>query len=315
MKTKKTQKIGKVKVLVCKKKTLARENQVVSEDVCSSRDPMKQYMGEIGRTALLNLDDERKLAKIIHGKNKSASHRAKNQMIEANLRLVVKIAHDFKGFGLPLLDLISEGNIGIVRASEKFDPAKGAKFSSYAAWWIKQAMRRAIANQSRTIRIPVQSAGKMSKIRAARSKLTEKLGREPANAEIASFLEMTERTVSGLKLADLRTFSMHDPIKEGEDGELKDMIPDRAASMPDKILADSESIARLAKLMQTLDEREINILNMRFGLNGSNASTLDEVSRKIGRTRERVRQIQNEALSKLRICLGDESGYSQDMVI
>ena len=276
---------------------------------------MKQYMGEIGKTALLNLDDEKKLAKIIHGKNKSASHRAKNQMIEANLRLVVKIAHDFKGFGLPLLDLISEGNIGLVRASEKFDPLKGAKFSSYAAWWIKQAMRRAISNQSKTIRIPVQSSGKISKIRAAKIKLTEKLGREPVNAEIASFLEMTERTVSWLKLADFNTFSMHNPIKEGEDGELKDIIPDHAASMPDKILADSESIARLTKIMHTLDDRERNILNMRFGLNGFNASTLDDVSRKIGRTRERVRQIQNEALSKLRLLLADESGYSQDMAI
>ncbi len=312
MKTKRTQKIRKMKITAFQRRPTPPEIHDEPEEPGVSRDAMRQYMGEIGQTALLSLDDEKRLAKIIHGKSRSASHRAKNQMVEANLRLVVKIAHDFKGFGLPLLDLIAEGNIGLIRASEKFDPAKGAKLSSYAAWWIKQAMRRAIANQSRTIRIPVQSAGKMAKIRTASFRLSEKLGREPANAEIADFLELSERTVAGLRLAELKTFSMHDPIQQGEDGEFKDIIPDHAASIPDKLLADSESISRLIKILQTLDEREINILNMRFGLNGCSAGTLEDVSRKIGRTRERVRQIQNQALSKLRLVLADESGYAQN---
>lgn len=315
MKNKRAQRIGRMKIITCQKKISPPETHREDKDIYGSGDSMKQYMGEIVQTSLLNTDDEKRLAKIIHGKDKSASHRAKNQMIEANLRLVVKIAHDFKGFGLPILDLISEGNIGLVRASEKFDPEKGAKFSSYSSWWIKQAMRRALANQSRTIRIPIQSAGKMSKIRAANHKLTEKLGREPANAEIADFLELSERTVSGLKLSELKTFSIHDPIREGEEGELKDIIPDHGASMPDKLLADSESLARLTKMMLKLEDRERCILTMRFGLDGSGASTLEDVSLKIGRTRERVRQIQNQALSKLRLIMADESGYSRDQTI
>jgi RNA polymerase primary sigma factor len=173
-------------------------------------------------------------------------------------------------------------------------------------------MRRALANQSRTIRIPVQSAGKINKIKSARIKLTEQLDREPTDAEIAEFLEFSERTVTGLKLADLRTFSLHDPIQQGEDGEFQDIIPDQGALTPDRLLGDTESIGRLRHLLKDLDEREIMILNMRFGMDGSRPKTLEEVSQEIGRTRERVRQIQNQALSKLRALLADESGFVND---
>ena len=278
----------------------------------TKNDTMKVYMGEIARIPLVDKKEEAELAAAIHSINDDMHEDARTTLIKANLRLVVKIAHDFKGLGLPLLDLISEGNIGLMRAVEKFDPAKGAKFSSYAAWWIKQSMRRALANQSRTIRIPVQSAGKITKIKSVRMKLTEELGREPTNAEIAEHLEFSERTVSGLRRADLRTFSLHDPIQQGEDGEFQDIIPDRHAMTPDQILGDVESVYRLIYLQDKLEDRERKILEMRFGLRGNRPLTLEEVSQEIGRTRERVRQIQNQALTKLKQLLIDEAGFSND---
>jgi len=278
----------------------------------SKNDTMKVYMGEIGQIDLVSKNEEAELAEAIHCGSGELHDEARATLIKANLRLVVKIAHDFKGLGLPLLDLISEGNIGLMRAVEKFDPVKGAKFSSYAAWWIKQSMRRALANQSRTIRIPVQSAGKINKIKSVRMKLTEELGREPTDSEIAEHLDFSERTVAGLRLADLRTFSLHDPIQQGEEGEFQDIIPDRRAMTPDQILGDVESVGRLLTLLDELEDRERLILKMRFGLDGYRARTLEEVSQAIGRTRERVRQIQNQALVKLRMLLADESGYSTE---
>ena len=289
-----------------------QKNELNENTAAGKNDTMKTYMNEIGQISLVSKEQEVDLAAKIHGFDNSEHDEARKTLIKANLRLVVKIAHDFKGLGLPLLDLISEGNIGLMRAVEKFDPAKGAKFSSYAAWWIKQSMRRALANQSRIIRIPVQSAGKINKIKSIRTKLTEKLGREPTDAEIAKDLDFSERTVAGLRLADLRTFSLHDPIQQGEDGEFQDIIPDRGAQTPDRILSDVESVGRLVDLLGELDERERMILKMRFGLDGNRPKTLEEVSQTIGRTRERVRQIQNQALTKLRELLQDEAGYANN---
>ena len=294
-------------------KDSARKIALDSKVVAGSKnDTMKVYMGELARIPLVNKKEEAELADAIHGDNEDRHEDARSTLIKANLRLVVKIAHDFKGLGLPLLDLISEGNIGLMRAVEKFDPAKGAKFSSYAAWWIKQSMRRALANQSRTIRIPVQSAGKINKIKSVRMKLAEELGREPSDAEIAEHLDFSERTVAGLRLADLRTFSLHDPIQQGEEGEFQDIIPDRHAMTPDQILGDVESVFRLMDLLEKLEERERRILEMRFGLRGNRPLTLEEVSQEIGRTRERVRQIQNQALAKLKQLLVDEAGFAAD---
>jgi RNA polymerase primary sigma factor len=282
--------------------------------VGNKNDTMKVYMGEIAQIPLVNKKEEAELAEAIHSTDPDRHEDARTTLIKANLRLVVKIAHDFKGLGLPLLDLISEGNIGLMRAVEKFDPAKGAKFSSYAAWWIKQSMRRALANQSRTIRIPVQSAGKINKIKTVRMRLAEELGRDPSDAEIAEHLDFSERTVSGLRLADLRTISLHDPIQQGEEGEFQDIIPDKHAMTPDQIIGDVESVIRLIDLLDKLDERERRILEMRFGLRGGRTLTLEEVSQQIGRTRERVRQIQNQALAKLKQLLMDEAGYSNNGV-
>jgi RNA polymerase primary sigma factor len=259
----------------------------------SDNDTMKLYMQNIGQYPLVTPHEEVELAARIKQGDKDA--RAK--LIRSNLRLVVKIAHDFKGLGLPLLDLISEGNIGLMRAVEKFDPSKGAKLSSYAAWWIKQSMRRALANQARTIRIPVQSASKISKIQAARTRLTEKLGRDPTDKEIAKEVNLTERTVTGLRLGKTTTISLHDPIQHGEDGEFRDIIPDEKTTSPDEIVQDEETLRHMVRLIDHLDER---------------ARTLEEVSQTIGRTRERVRQIQNQALEKLRLLL-EEDGVEPEI--
>ena len=254
-------------------------------------DSMKLYMNEVGQIPLISPEQEKVLAAQIHGENRALHDEACATLIKANLRLVVKIAHDFKGFGLPLCDLISEGNLGLVRAVEKFDPAKGAKFSSYAAWWIKQSMRRALANQARVI---------------ANMKLTEQLGCAPTDNELADNLSLSERTVAALRLSDLKTISLHAPIQQGEDGSFEDVISDRNAMMPDRIVGDEESVQRLFSLLGELDARERQIIQLRFGLDGRRPKTLEEVSQMIHRTRERVRQLQNQALAKLRAKLADE---------
>ena len=287
---------------------LDRKNAKVAakQGVIAKTDTLKLYMNEVGRIPLVTPEQEKILASQIHGEDRALHDQACTTLINANLRLVVKIAHDFKGLGLPLCDLISEGNLGLVRAVEKFDPSMGAKFSSYAAWWIKQAMRRALSNQAGVIRIPVQSAGKINKIKLASMKMTEQLGRTPTDGELADNLALSERTVAALRLSDLKTVSLHAPIQQGEDGSIGDLISDRNAMTPDRILGDEESIQRLLSLLSELDERERQILQLRFGLDGHRPKTLDEVSQLINRTRERVRQLQNQALAKLRAKLADE---------
>lgn len=259
-------------------------------------DAMKCYMDDIGHFPLINKAEEVILAKLI----KEGDMQAREKLIRSNLRLVVKIAHDFKGMGLPLQDLVSEGNIGLMRAAEKFDPQKGAKFSSYAAWWIKQAMRRALSEKSKTIRIPIASITKINKIRATRAKLSESLGRDPTDREIADRVDFSERVVKRLRRCDLKTVSLHDPIMRGEDGELKNLIPDENAPTPYHNIDENESAQRLNMLLNKLDTRERTILRMRYGLDGGPPRTLEQISKKIGRTRERVRQIQKRALNKLR---------------
>ena len=278
----------------------------------SDNDTMKLYMQSIGKFPLVSQEEEAELAKrIAKGDND-----ARDQLISSNLRLVVKIAHDFKGLGLPLLDLISEGNIGLMRAVEKFDPSKGDKLSSYAAWWIKQSMRRALANQARIIRIPVQSASKIGKIQNAKAKLIQKLGREPTDKEIANEINLTERTVSGLRQGKTSTISLFDPIQNGAEGEFKDIIADEKAAAPNDIMRDDETLEVMMELVNKLPDRERVILQLRFGLPRDDGKiekpkTLEEVSRSIGRTRERVRQIQNQALETLRNALEEQKSIEE----
>ena len=273
----------------------------------SDNDTMKLYMQSIGQFRLVTQKEEAQLAKRIA----KGDQEARDILISSNLRLVVKIAHDFKGRGLPVLDLISEGNIGLMRAVEKFDPSKGAKLSSYAAWWIKQSMRRALANQARTIRIPVQSASKIGKIQNAKAKLTQTLGREPTDKEIATEINLTERTVTGLRQGKASTISLFDPIQNGAEGEFKDIIPDDKTIAPNDIIQDDETLQLMMKMVAKLPERERVILKLRFGLDGGKPKTLEEVSHAIGRTRERVRQIQNQALERLRAAIEEQKSIEE----
>jgi len=257
---------------------------------------IKQYVRHISRFPLLTIEQEVELAAQVQ----AGAEEARSKLVQSNLRLVVKIAHDFRGCGLPLPDLISEGNIGLVRAVERFDPAKGAKLSSYAAWWIKQFMRRALTSKSHMIRIPAQSAVKICRIENAGARLTEELGREPTNAEIAAALGFPEKTVANLRRARTATVSLDAPISSGEAGEYCEIIPDDDAASPDEVAEREASVRYLLKLVDQFDEQKREILKFRFGLHGERPRTLEEVSNIIGLTRERIRQIQNKALHELR---------------
>lgn len=257
---------------------------------------IKLYLREIGQVKLLTPEEEVELAARI----KKGDKKAREQMIKANLRLVVKIAHDYEGLGLPLLDLISEGNIGLMKAVERFDPAKGGKLSTYGAWWIKQSIKRALANQSKTIRLPVHLVDKISKMRRTALKLQEILGREPSDEELGEELGMTASRVAQLRTAAIRPASLDAPIGDDESNNFAEIVQDEAATTPYQQLEDKTITKMLQEMVKTLDPREATILRYRFGLDGGSEKTLEEVGQKFGVTRERVRQIQNIALNKLR---------------
>jgi len=221
-------------------------------------------------------------------------------MIKANLRLVVKIAREYEDYGMPLLDLINEGNMGLMKAVERFDPAKGAKLSTYSAWWIKQAIKRALANQSKTIRLPVHVVDKLFHMRHASVKLQETLGREPTDEELGEELGLSGRKVAQLRTAAIRPASLEAPLGDDETSRIADVIRDESADTPYEQLEGKTNIAMLRELVATLHPREAEILRYRFGLDGDTEKTLEDVGRKFGVTRERIRQIQNAALLKLR---------------
>jgi RNA polymerase primary sigma factor len=257
---------------------------------------LRMYLREIGEVPLLTPQQEIDLAARIH-KGDAA---AREHMIRANLRLVVKIAHDYEGMGLPLLDMINEGNVGLMRAVQRFDPAKGAKLSTYAAWWIKQAIKRAIANQGRTIRVPVHLVDRIAKIRRTAMQLHEELGREPTDAEVAEVLGMKRKRVTELLEAAQRPASLDAPIGEDDDTSFAEKVRDEAMSTADAAIQQDQSHAMIREFVDRLDEREQTILRYRFGLDGGSEKTLEEVGQHFGVTRERIRQIQNGAMSKLR---------------
>ena len=275
-----------------------RSDKAVDEQVISynERDVMRTYMEEIGKTPLLTPQEEIDLA----AKIKEGDNEARNRMISANLRLVVKIAHDYNNFGLPLLDLISEGNIGLIKAVERFDPSKGGKLSTYAAWWIKQAIKRALANQSKTIRLPVHLVDKIAKMRRVISRLTEEIDREPTDEEVAYAMGISANRVAHLKSVSVRPSSLDAPIGEDGDTSFGDLIGDEMQSTPLENLQQKSMYNDIQSVIELLDQREGEIIRLRFGLDGNHPLTLEEVGEKFDITRERVRQIQMIALHKMR---------------
>lgn len=262
------------------------------------RSSIRTYLQEIGKIDLLSTNQEVSLARRIKAGDKDA----RDSMIKANLRLVVKIAHDYKDFGLPVLDLISEGNIGLVKAVERFDPDKGGKLSTYAAWWIKQSIKRALANQSKTIRLPVHLVDKISRMRKMAMALTEELGRDPTDQELADALEMPVNKVAHLKSVSVRPTSLNAPVGDegGNNTEFGEIVGDDNAPTPYDNLHEKSLIGDLHEMLDGLEEREAEIIRLRFGLNGDTPLTLEEVGQLFNITRERVRQLQNIALSKMR---------------
>ncbi|HEY8932074.1 MAG TPA: RNA polymerase sigma factor RpoD/SigA [Rariglobus sp.] len=277
---------------------LEKPDAAVARDYApGDRSNLQLYLQEIGKTPLLTIDEEVKLARRIRRGDKAA----RDHMISANLRLVVKIAMDYKDFGLPLLDLISEGNIGLVKAVERFDPRKGGKLSTYAAWWIKQSIKRSLANQSKTIRLPVHLVDKISKMRKTAMKLTEELGREPTDEEIAIELQVPTSRVAHLKSVSVRPASLDAPIGEdGDSGTFGEIVGDENAVSPFESLREKTRNSDLYDMIGSLEPREAEIIKYRFGLDGRDELTLEEVGEKFKVTRERVRQLQNIALSKMR---------------
>lgn len=271
---------------VVPRRSLAREGEYA----------LRAYLREINETPLITPEQEIELA----GRIKAGDDAAREHMIKANLRLVVKIAKDYDGMGLPLLDMINEGNIGLMRAVERFDPAKGAKLSTYAAWWIKQAIKRGLANQGKTIRLPVHMVDRVAKIRRTSIRLHDELGREPTDKEIAEELGMTAERVTELITASYRPASLDAPIGEDGDTQLQDILPDKSVVSADYTVARQGLHKLVDELILYLDERELDIIRFRFGLNGGDERTLEEVGERFGVTRERIRQIQNAALKKLR---------------
>jgi RNA polymerase primary sigma factor len=261
-----------------------------------SADSLQLFLKDVGKVDLLTAAQEVELAKRIE----RGDHGAKQEMVEANLRLVVSIAKRYRNQGLPFLDLIQEGTIGLVRAAEKFDWRKGYKFSTYATWWIRQAVARALADKARTIRMPVHVVEKLNKITRTERKLRAERGREPTNAEIAEDLEMSVDEVETIRRTSQTPVSLEKPVGDEEESEFGQFLEDEHTPGPDEAADTAFRAAALTKCLGSLSYRERRVLELRYGLNGEQPCTLDEVGRAFQVTRERIRQIENQGLKKLR---------------
>ncbi len=261
-----------------------------------STDSLQLFLKDIGKVDLLTAAQEVELAKRIE----RGEHQAKQAMVEANLRLVVSIAKRYRNQGLPFLDLIQEGTIGLVRAAEKFDHRRGFKFSTYATWWIRQAVARALADKARTIRMPVHIVEKLNKIVRSERKLRAELGREPTAAEIGRDVELTPEEVEAIRRSSQAPVSLEKPVGDEEESEFGHFLTDESEPLPDDAAEVELRKATLLRVLGTLSLRERRVLELRYGLNGEHPCTLDEVGRTFNVTRERIRQIENQSLKKLR---------------
>ena len=262
-----------------------------------TEDAVRLYLHNIGRVALLTRQDEVRLAKRVEANDMQA----KNDLIEANLRLVVSVAKRYQGRGLTLLDLIQEGNMGLIRAVEKFDWRRGFKFSTYATWWIRQSMTRALADQSRTIRIPVHMVERMNKVARARRELSQRLERDPTPEEIGELVEMPAEKVEELLKLGQEPVSLEAPIGSGDDpAQLADFIEDEVETRPDAQVAKLIREADVQDVLDSLPERERRVIELRFGLDPDGPMTLEDIGKVVGLTRERVRQIEVKTLQMLK---------------
>ena len=274
-------------------------------------DTLQLYLREIGQVKLLTPKEEIALARRI----KRGDKRAREHMIKANLRLVVKIARDYEGLGVPLLDLINEGNIGLMKGVERFDPTKGAKLSTYASWWIKQSIKRALGNQSKTIRLPIHVVDKVAHLRRAERKLRESLGRDPTDEEVAQELQISPRRVELYRQASRTPVSLDAPIGDDDSNRISEVVADPNAAAPfDRVVLETDT-ALVREVLATLTRRENEILALRFGLEDGTPRTLEEVGEHFGVTRERIRQIQEQALGKLRLKMEERDSPSADETI
>jgi RNA polymerase primary sigma factor len=265
-------------------------------------DTLQLYLREIGQVKLLTPSEEITLARRIQ----RGDRKARERMITANLRLVVKIARDYEGLGLPLLDLINEGNIGLMKGVQRFDPDKGAKLSTYASLWIKQAIRRALSNQSKTIRLPIHVVDKVSHIRKAEVRLRETLDREPTDDEVADDVGLNARRIRLYREASRAPVSLDSPISTEDSTSISEHVADASAAAPfDEIVKQNDN-EMVKEVLATLDARESRILAMRFGLDNGRPKTLEQVGVRLGVTRERIRQIQESALQKMRVKIEEQ---------
>jgi len=287
-----------IEVVVPDEEAEAAENERVWETTEPeiSTDTLQLFLKDIGKVPLLTAAQEVELAKRIE----RGDHSAKQAMVEANLRLVVSIAKRYRNQGLPFLDLIQEGTIGLVRAAEKFDWRKGFKFSTYATWWIRQAVARAIADKGRTIRMPVHVVEKLNKISRSERKLRGELGREPTSAEIAADLDLALEEVEQIKRSAQTPVSLEKPVGDEEESEFGHFLTDESEPLPDEAAEVAMRREALRSILGALSPRERQVLELRYGLDGQQPRTLDEVGRAFNVTRERIRQIEHQSLKKLR---------------